>query len=66
MNFDQSEEIVPKVAAKILGVSHLTLAKWRCTKKRDLPYSKRFGHIYYLLKDVLDFKERSTQTDPDL
>jgi hypothetical protein len=49
----------PAAAAKVIGKSEQTLAKWRCTKEVNLPYLKVGGGIFYDEKDLLTFLESS-------
>ena len=51
--------LTPQEAAAILGVSHKTLAVWRCTKKRDLPYVKVGGRVMYDQEQVRAFIARN-------
>jgi Helix-turn-helix domain len=49
----------PKAAAKAVGKSEQTLAKWRCTKEVNLPYLKIGGGIFYREQDLIAFLESS-------
>ncbi|MDX9979795.1 MAG: helix-turn-helix domain-containing protein [Lentisphaeria bacterium] len=42
----------PPEAADYLGVSVATLAAWRCTKARRVPYLKVGRLIFYRLRDL--------------
>ncbi len=54
-------ELTTKEAASLLGLSHSTLRKWRCTGERpELPWCKRFRKVFYLESEVITFKEQNT------
>ena len=48
----------PREAAAFLGVSHISLAIWRCKKRYALPYLRVGNRIFYELKDLEAFKKR--------
>ena len=45
-------------AAEFLGVSPLTLRKWRCLRTHELPYFKSRNLIRYRLRDLQSFIDR--------
>lgn len=45
----------PEVVAELLGVTTGTLAVWRCTGRRNLPFIKASGRIRYRSSDVQSF-----------
>lgn len=47
--------LTPAQAGSILGVAALTLAKWRATRRYDLPYIKVGGKIAYRQSDLEKF-----------
>ena len=49
-------KLSPHDAAEMIGVTANTLAKWRSTGEKNLPYYKP-GRIYYWQSDVQDFIE---------
>jgi hypothetical protein len=49
-------------AAESLGVSRGTLAVWRSTGRYNLPYLKIGRLVKYKVGDLIEFRERRTQT----
>jgi len=45
-------------AAEFLGVSPLTLRKWRCLRTHELPFFKSRNLIRYRLRDLQNFIDR--------
>lgn len=53
-----------KEAANFLGISEMTLAIWKSTKRYQLPCVKVGGRAKYRYGDLLDFVERRTVNKP--
>jgi len=51
------ELLTPREAAKQLGVSPGTLAKWRCNKTYPLKFTRIGYRIRYRLSDLISFVE---------
>ena len=49
------DNISPKEAANLLGVTAGTLSVWRCTKRYSLPYVKIGRRVMYRLSDIEAF-----------
>lgn len=49
-------------AAESLGVSRGTLAVWRSTGRYNLPFLKIGRLVKYRVGDLIEFRERRTQT----
>ncbi len=61
-----TNEINTQQAALLLGLSPLTLRKWRSTGEQPaLRWIKRFRRVFYLKDDVLLFKKEKTQDSDD-
>ena len=54
-----------KEAANFLGVSEITLALWKSTKRYSLPVVKVGRLAKYRYGDLLEFVERRTVNKPD-
>ena len=52
--------IPPEVAAKYLGVSPKTLAKWRCQGTPNIPYSKVGRCVRYCHEDLEQYLADNT------
>lgn len=57
----------PRQTAELLGVSAATLANWRYSKLRDLPYVKVGRQVKYRMCDIEAWLDRQTvrALDPD-
>lgn len=53
-----------KEAADFLGVSEITLAIWKSTKRHNLPVVKVGRFAKYRYGDLLEFVERQTVNKP--
>jgi excisionase family DNA binding protein len=49
-------------AAEALGISPLTLRKWRCTGEQSIRYYKIGRKARYKPEDILEFIERAVRT----
>ena len=60
-NIPSDKELSTHQAATLLALSPMTLKKWRCTAEQpELHWYKRFGKVFYLESEVLNFKVQST------
>lgn len=49
----------PDEVAELIKVSVKTLAKWRCTSEKDLPYIKNGRVVLYEYEDVVEWLRAS-------
>jgi excisionase family DNA binding protein len=52
-----SKLLNPPEAAEFLGISKITLAGWRCSKRYSLPYIKVGRLVRYRRSDLVEFLE---------
>ncbi|HEP8653310.1 TPA: helix-turn-helix domain-containing protein [Pseudomonas aeruginosa] len=52
-----SDLLTPDQVAATLGLSHRTLAAWRCTRRNPLPYVKVGTRVRYRQQDVAAWLE---------
>ena len=58
--------LTPAATARLLGgINPGSLAVWRCTGTKSLPWIKVGRRVFYKQSDVLDFIERQRQKSPD-
>ena len=53
--------ITPEEAASYLGVSHRTLAKWRCIGSTTIPFIRVGKCVRYSVSDLDDWITKHTQ-----
>ena len=64
VNYDSNRMLSRKEAAEFLGVSEVTLAIWKSTKRYSLPVVKVGRLARYRFSDLLDFIDRRTVNRP--
>lgn len=51
----RADLVPPEEASGYLNIKENTLATWRCTKEKLLPYVKLGKRVYYLREDLDNF-----------
>jgi predicted DNA-binding transcriptional regulator AlpA len=59
---DDDERLLPRQAATIIGMSELTLGKWRSLGLYGLKFVKIGGRIFYMRKDIDEWLAQRTMT----
>ena len=52
---EPTELLDPFSAAKRLGITYGTLAVWRCTRRKALPFVKIGRKVFYRAQDIENF-----------